>query len=186
MGPAAFVGAWALAGAVTDRAYSPIDDTISRLAAIGADTRPLMTAGFIVFGTAVTAFAIALREVVDGPAWITAAGTGIATLAVAAAPLEHSSFVDGLHALFAGAGYLTLAATPLLAARPLLGRGHRRLGLGAVIAGCVSAAMLVATVAGPATGLFQRLGLTCTDLWLAATGIAIARGSLDRALPAGR
>ena len=48
-----------------------------------------------------------------------AAMTGVATLAVAAAPLDHSDAIDTLHGACATFGYVTLAATPLLAARPL-------------------------------------------------------------------
>src|SRR6202011_5852755 len=46
IGPAAFVTAWATTGAAT-KGYSPIDDAISRLAAVGTTTRPFMTAGFV-------------------------------------------------------------------------------------------------------------------------------------------
>src|SRR5258708_7519274 len=61
IGPAAFVGAWALGGALKE-GYSPTNDAISRLAAIGASTRPLMTSGFVCFGIAVPAYALALRR----------------------------------------------------------------------------------------------------------------------------
>jgi hypothetical protein len=138
IGPAVFVGAWALSAAVTSRDYSSIDDAISRLAAVGADTRPLMTAGFIGFGIALPIYATALRQTVGGVAWLTAAATGIATLGVAAAPLEYSATVDRWHGVFAGIGYVTLAATPLLAAGPLRRRGHRALAAFGVAAGVVS------------------------------------------------
>ena len=171
----AFATAWAIGG-VTKAGYSPVHDAISRLAAIGSSARPLMTAGFIAFGVAVPVYATALRRAVDGPAWITAALTGISTLAVVAAPLEHSTTVDHWHAVFAGTGYVTLAATPLLAARPLAAAGHRGLARFGVGAGVVSAISLALTTSGAPTGLFQRLGLTSGDLWLAASGIAIAAG----------
>lgn len=48
-GPVAFIGAWVSAGLVTE-GYSPVSDTISRLAAQGAPTRPLMTAAPVAFG----------------------------------------------------------------------------------------------------------------------------------------
>jgi len=71
--------------------------------------------------------------VVGGAAWLTAAATGVATLAVSATPLDRSSAVDTWHGLFAGLGYVTLAATPLLAVRALLQQGHSGLaGLGVV------------------------------------------------------
>ncbi|MCU1401353.1 MAG: hypothetical protein JWN62_4462 [Acidimicrobiales bacterium] len=179
VGPGAFAAAWVIGGA-TKAGYSPVHDAISRLAAIGSSTRPLMTGGFIAFGLAVPVYATALRRFVDGPAWITAAATGISTLAVAAAPLEHSTTLDHWHAVFAGLGYVTLAATPLLAARPLAAAGHRNLARFGVAAGVVSAISLALTTSGAPTGLFQRLGLSAGDVWLAASGIAIAAGELGR------
>ncbi len=86
VGPAAFVGAWTAAGLRT-RGYSPVTDAISDLAAIGASTRSLMTAGFVVDGIGLTAFGLSMRTAVEGRAWMAAVATGVATLGVAAAPL---------------------------------------------------------------------------------------------------
>lgn len=181
IGPAGFIGAWAVGAAITSAPYSSIDDAISRLAAVGADTRWLMTAGFVTFGVSLPVYAWALRSRVPGRAWITAAATGVATLAVAATPLDRSDTVDRLHAVFAGIGYLTLAATPLLAARPLLAMGHRRLARTGIAAGVTSALALAATTSGLPTGLFQRVGLTVSDAWIIATAVAITRGLGERA-----
>ena len=175
IGPAAFVSAWVVGGA-TKAGYSPVHDAISRLAAIGSSARPLMTAGFVTFGLAVPMASLAFRRAIDGPAWIAAAVTGVATLAVAAAPLDHSSAVDSLHAVFAGVGYISLAAAPLFAARPLARDGHRTLAALGVGAGAIAAVSLALTTTGLPTGLFQRLGLTAGDVWLASAGIAIAAG----------
>lgn len=178
VGPASFIAAWAAGAATTNRDYSSVNDAISRLAAVGADTRPLMTSGFIAFGVALPVYSIALRSVVRGPAWITAAATGLATLAVAAAPLDRSATLDTWHAIFAGLGYVTLAATPFLAAKPLIAAGHGALAKFGVALGSVSSVCLVLTTANVPTGLFQRLGLTATDLWIAASALAIATGRL--------
>ena len=62
VGPAAFIGAWSVGAAVTSREYSSIDDAISRLAAVGADTRALMTTGFVGFGVGLPVYAWALRR----------------------------------------------------------------------------------------------------------------------------
>jgi len=176
--PAAFISGWAVGAAVTDRDYSSIEDAISRLAAVGADTRTLMTAGFVGFGVGMPLFAAALRRAVGGGAWIAAAATGIATLAVAATPLERSTSVDSWHAVFAGLGYVTLAATPLLAAQPLLRLGNRGLAALGIACGSVSAVSLVLASTSLPTGLFQRVGLTVTDLWVATSAIAILRGRI--------
>ena len=177
LGPAAFLGAWITGAFVTDVDYSPIDDPISRLAAVDAPTRPLMTAGFIGFGLGVSAFAVALRRRVPGPAWIAASTSAVATVLVAATPLDRSDTVDRLHGLFAGAGYIGLALTPLLAAPHLVRAGRSGLGLAGFGAGAVSAGALVLSLAGPPTGLFQRLGLTAGDVWImsAAASMLIGR-----------
>ena len=183
IGPAAFIGAWVLSAAVTSGEYSSIDDAISRLAAVGADTRPLMAAGFVGFGIALPIYATALRRSVGGASWVTAAATGIATLAVAATPLDHSAAVDRWHGVFAGIGYVTLAATPLLAARPLISQGHRALARFGLVAGAVSAISLMLTTTALPSGLFQRLGLTAGDVWIAASALAIAGGRIGVATP---
>jgi hypothetical protein len=169
VGPASFVTAWALAGAVTDRTYSPVRDTISRLAAVGADTRPLMTTGMIAFGVALPASAVAWKATLGGRAWILVAATGISTLAVAATPLDHSELVDRLHEVAAAAGYITLAAIPLAARTGLISRGFARHAAVGTALSIVSAASLVVSLAVEQTGLFQRLGLTVIDLWLVAS-----------------
>ena len=184
VGPAAFVGAWAVGGLSTARAYSPVHDAISRLAAVGADSRPLMTAGFVASGGAVPTYSLALRRVVAGPAWLAAAATGVATLGVAALPLDRSPRIDTWHGVAAGLGYVTLAATPLLAARPLLAHGLRSLGWSGVAAGITSAVALALTTTGVPHGLFQRIGLSASDAWLVASAVAIATGRLVPAAPA--
>lgn len=178
IGPVAFIIAWVIGAAVTSESYSSIDDAISRLAAVGSDTRGLMTAGFVTFGLSLPVFAWALRSTVPGRAWITATVTGLATLAVAAAPLDRSDTVDRLHGIFAGIGYLTLSAMPLLAARPLLAMGQGRLARLGAAAGVVSAIALALTATGLPTGLFQRVGLTVNDAWIIATALAIRRGDI--------
>ncbi len=151
-GPVAFVSAW-LAGGALRPGYSPVEDAISELAAVGSSTRPLMTAGFVAFGVGVGVYAAALRTAVPGPAWITAAVTGLATLGVAGFPLDVSPTLDLVHGGFATLGYVTLAATPLLAARPLAASGHPRAAIASAAIGVASGLVLAATVLGPAHGL---------------------------------
>ena len=111
-GPLAFISAWTLGAVGTGMDYSSIDDAISRLAAMGADTRWLMTAGFVVFGISLPVFGGALRRTLTGGAWLAAVLTGLATLGVAATPLDRSAAVDTLHGIFATAGYVSLVAVP--------------------------------------------------------------------------
>lgn len=179
IGPAGFIGAWVIGAAITEAPYSSIDDAISRLAAVGSDTRWVMTAGFVTFGMSLPVYAWALRSTIPGRAWITATVTGLATLAVAAAPLDRSGMVDSVHGIFAGIGYLALAATPLLAHAPLLALGHRRLARLGLAAGLTSAIALTLTATNLPTGLFQRIGLTVSDAWIIATALAIRRGGIN-------
>lgn len=177
VGPVSFIAAWSILGA-RKPGYNPIEDHISRLAAQGVTERPAMTAGFVAFGVGLPLYAVALRRAVDGPAWVAAAATGIATLGVAAFPLDGPAG-DGAHAAAAGLGYATLAATPLLAARPLARAGLPRWSVFSWAAGAGSAACLLATTAGPVTGLLQRAGLTIGDAWIVASAAAMWRGRLS-------
>ena len=136
LGPAAFVGAWAVLGTRIP-GYDPTQDAISRLAADGAPDQAWMTAGFVAFGVGVPLFGLALRDALDGPAWTTAVATGLATLGVAAFPLDGWAG-DTPHNVAAGLGYVTLAATPLLAAGPLARLGHRRAALASRVLGAAS------------------------------------------------
>ena len=113
----------------------------------------------------------------------TIAAFAIATLLVAATPLEGSPTIDTWHGFFAGVGYITLAATPLVAARPLARQGHRALSRAGMLAGLISVSSLLLTTTSLPTGVFQRIGLTTTDLWIALSAVAIVtnRISLVRA-----
>jgi len=176
VGPVAFIGAW-LTGAVTTAVdYSMVDDAISRLAAVGADSRALMTSGFVAFGVAVPIFGVALRRHVGGLGWVGAVTTGLATLAVAATPLDRSATVDTLHGVFATVGYIALIAVPTLSFGPLRLAGHSRLAAAGAVAATVSTASLALSSTTLPTGLFQRLGLTSTDLWIIALAISITTG----------
>jgi hypothetical membrane protein len=177
IGPAAFIGAWAV-GSTNNRGYSIIDDAISRLAQVGAETRPLMTTGFVAFGIGVPLFATALGHVTASRVWTTGVATGLATIAVAAVPLGQSSAADTWHGAFATIGYVTLAVTPLLAVRSLVERGHRGLARLGIVSAAVSATSLLLSTTRLPTGLFQRIGLTAGDIWIVASALAIVSGRL--------
>ncbi len=168
LGPCAFVAAWAVAGVVAE-GYSPVDEAISRLAAVGAPTRPLMTAGFLAFGAGMAAFAAGLRSASDGWAGLAALAAGCCTVGVAAVPLDGGH--DGLHGALAGLGYGALVAVPLLAAEPAGRRSAVAVGTAVVAGACLAASV---AVEGP-DGLLQRLGLALLDGWLVATAVRMAR-----------
>jgi hypothetical protein len=162
------VAAWSILGATADD-YNPSQDAISRLAGVNAPTRGAMTAGFVAFGIGVPLYALALRDELEGRAWISAVATGLATLGVAAAPLDRSASGDLVHGAFATIGYATLAGVPWLAAGSLRGRSVRLSRLAAL----ASATALAATVFGPYHGLLQRLGLTIGDAWIVTHSLRI-------------
>ena len=172
VGPLAFVGAWAVGGAVAE-GYSPQEDAISELAAVGATTRTLMTAGFVLFGAGTALFSVALRQAFGRPAAVAAVAAGCCTIAVAAVPLDTGH--DGLHGVFAGAGYAVLVAVPACAAWSP-GRRLPVAGLAAATTAVAAGACLLASVviAGP-DGLLQRVGLTLVDAWIAVTALRLWR-----------
>lgn len=177
VGPAGFITAWVVSGALTD-GYAAVDDAISRLAAVDAPTRMLMTGGFVVFGVGVLGYASALRHGLAGWSWAAAATSAIATLGVAASPLDRSAALDTAHGVFAGIGYVALAATPLLAIAPLRRAGRSSWARAATGATAVAATCLALTLTGARQGLFQRIGLGAGDLWIMATAVALARDLL--------
>jgi len=181
VGPVVFVASWAISGATTS-GYSNVDGAISDLAAVGAPTHVAMTVSFVVFGIGVVAFGFALREALDGPAWIAAVVTGMCTIGVAATPL-HGWSGDTVHGAFAVAGYAAIVAIPLLAAAPLAAAGHRVWARASVVLAVVAAACLVATSNGAAHGLWQRLGLTIADAWIVASAAYLVTRP-GRAIPA--
>ncbi len=133
-----------------------------------------MTTGFVVFAVGVPISALALRDEIPGRAWILATATGLATLGVAAFPLG-SPASDRVHGAFATLGYATLAAIPLVAARPMNAQGRTGWARFSVASGVISGVSLLATVLGPWHGLFQRIGLSAADVWLIATSVDILR-----------
>jgi hypothetical protein len=165
VGPAAFVSAWVVNGIRAEH-YDPLVDPISRLAASGAMTRPLMTTGFLAFSAGIAAFAAALHADLPGRAWIAAAVNAAATVGVASAPLDAG--LDNLHAAFAFTGYASLAAMPVVAGRTPAER---------LVAVPIALALLGSIAFDGHTGLLQRTGLTLGDAWIVATAIGVMRGA---------
>jgi hypothetical protein len=134
-----------------------------------------MSLGFVAFGVGVPLFGLALREVLPGLAWVAAVVAGVATLGVAALPLDVSGTVDALHGVAAVTGYVALAALPLLAAGPLHRGGRHRDAALSLAAGLVIGGLLVLTPVPSINGLAQRAGLAVGDLWIITASIAILR-----------
>lgn len=173
VGPAAFIAAWGILGAVASN-YSAVRDPISRLAASGASTRGAMTAGLVALGSGLVCSAIVLRDELPGPAWALAAGTGVSALGVAAAPLG-SPLSDDIHGVVATLGYATLAATPVAASVAMARKFPRHWRRASMVVGAVCGLCLLASAVVPARGLFQRVGLTSGHLWVMVTCSSVLR-----------
>lgn len=173
-GPAAFVSAWVIGGTIKD-GYSPVSDTISRLAERGASTRPLMTAGFVGFGVLMPLYGRELGRILGSRATGAAvAASGVGTLLVAAFPVTAAGGTtgDSVHYLAAGLAYAANVVAPLVAARRLPWPVARCASY-AVAAG-VGAALVGSLRADEVTGLLQRTGLTLFDAWAVALAVGLA------------
>ena len=176
-GPCAFVGAWLVAGLQTE-GYAPLRNAISELAREGADTRPLMSAGFVLFGVLVPVWAVLLRRVLGAGVAVAATLAGVATLGVALLPLtsEGGQPQDVGHAVVAGLGYVGMALTPLLAVAPLRRLDLTRAAATSAVVGGVSVLALVGSVVvTQRSGGLQRLGLTVVDAWHVVVAVWVLR-----------
>lgn len=158
--PLSFVGAWLLAGSRTP-GYSAVTDHVSDLAAVGAPTRPLMTAGLLGFGVLAPLWASTLE---DRRTRLAVTAGGLGTLGVAAAPLG-ASFGDGPHVAAAAVAYVGMALAPALGGRSL---GAPRTSVALTV---VAGALLVGSTLGHADGALQRAGLGVTDAWMAVQAV---------------
>ncbi len=177
VGPCAFVGAWLVSGLQTD-GYEPLRDAISQLAREGAETRPLMNTGFVVFGVLLPVWAVLLRKVLGTGVAIAVTVAGLATLAVGLLPLtrEGGQPQDVAHGVAAGIGYVGMALTPLLAVAPLRRLGHTRAAATSAVVGAVSVVALICSVlVQQRGGGFQRLGLTVVDTWHVVVAVWVLR-----------
>ena len=176
VGPAAFISAWAVSGAITP-GYSPIRDHISDLAAVDAPTRVLMNLGFAAFAVSVGAATLPARRYLGAPAAVVLGANVVLTIGIALAPLGKSADGDRAHAVVAGLGYLALAAMAPSAA-PTLAKRSRRLGFASVAVGVASLTCLGLSLVRPEAGFWQRAGIVTTDAWLIAMGaLAVMRPS---------
>lgn len=176
VGPAAFIGAWAVLG-TRAAGYSPIENPISRLAAVDAPTRVAMTGGFVAFAAGVALYATEASRAISPATALAAGATAVATLGVGALPLG-SDLGDMPHAIAAGSAYTALALTPIAGGAALRRSGRTGLARVSVAVGLTTGALLAASASGTSmTGLLQRAGLTLGDIWIATTAIAVTKPS---------
>lgn len=182
VGPVAFVLAWVVAGLGTE-GYSPVDEAISRLAAVDATQRTVMTLGFVAYGAYLLAAVPVLARSSIGRCAPAVAVNALATWAVAALPLDRSDAIDVAHGVAATIGYASLAAAPALAAGPLGATGRRRAAIASAVTSVAIAVALSLSAVVDANGLAQRLGLGIGDAWLIVVGVALGTGRLAPSAP---
>ena len=170
-GPGLFIGAWILSGLLVG-GYSPLEDAISDLAAVDAPTRAMMSFGFAAYGIGVGTSAWPLRRFVGKPGAIALGLNAALTLGVLLTPIGRSSDTDLLHTMFAALAYVSLALVGPLAAPALQRRGFT-LPMLSLVVGLVTIVLLSRSLGKTAPGLFQRLGLTTTHVWLMSIGFAV-------------
>lgn len=165
--PVGMIGGWTVAAALQD-GFDPVRETISALAASDATAPWVMTAGLALTGVAHVVTAAGLRPLPRLARAGHAVG-GLATLAVAALPVDAFSHP---HGVAAGVGFGALALWPAAAWRPGA-TGVRRRGVALGAAGVLTG-LLVLFVAelqgltpdgGAATGLTERLVAGAQALW---------------------
>jgi hypothetical membrane protein len=182
--PVLLIGGWTLAAAQQRVRFDPAVETISALAAHGADDRWIMTAALAGLGVCHVVTAAALRPAATAGRLLLAGG-GIATVLVAAFPLPADDSGSTPHGIAAGAGFLTLAVWPALAGR----RSARAPAVLRPAAGVPAAAVLLGLVAWfgaelaadrGLVGLSERAAAGAQALWPLAV-VVLARREMARA-----
>ncbi len=117
--PVFLVGGWTLGASRRRGGFNSVTDTISALAARGADDRWIMTSALAGLGICHVVTAIGLRPAAL-PGRVLHATGGVATVLVAAFP-QPVVGSSRAHVLAAGLGFISLSVWPLFASRR--GRG---------------------------------------------------------------
>lgn len=125
-----------------------------------------MNAGFLIYSAGVAAAAFGLRALIGAPSAVALGINAAATLGVWSTPLGESIQIDRWHLAFAASGYAALVLAAGLASVRFRRQQKARQALIALAVGVVTATSLLAVLAGTWNGLFQRIGLSTSDIWL--------------------
>jgi len=115
--PVLLIGGWTVAAARQRGGFDPVVETISALAARGADGRWVMTTALAGLGLCHLTTALALRSAAT-PGRVVLGVGGAATVLVAAFPQPAGDGSSAAHTAAAGVAFAALAGWPLLAADP--------------------------------------------------------------------
>src|ERR1700712_983976 len=165
LAPIVLVGGWNLASSAQTDSYDGLRDSLSALAAYGADHRGIMTWAFVLLGLAHLGTALLLRGAARPGRLLHALG-GLATIAVALLPLSSES--DGIgHAVAATVAFVALALWPAFAARsdgpPVLRPAAMRTA--SVVLMLLVGWFAVALVIGNLVGLAERVAALAEAIW---------------------
>lgn len=164
--PVALIGGWTLAQTRQSGGFDPVLDTISALAARGADDRWIMTVGLFVLGTCHLVTAAGLTEAAPVGRILLALG-GAATIVVAASPQPAAAHIPA-----AAVSFGALALWPAFSALP-----DRPKGIAATVVMLVLLAWLgVELRDGNQLGLSERLLAGFQALWPLFIVLVIVRG----------
>ena len=114
--PVLLVGGWSVAAAQQIGGFDPVVESISALAASGADRRWIMTSALAGVGVCHLTTALGLRTAADPGRVLLAAG-GVGTVLVAASPLPAGNGSSTAHAIAAGMAFGALGLWPALSWR---------------------------------------------------------------------
>lgn len=165
--PVLLIGGWTVAARLQPGGFDPVVETISALAAHGADHRLVMTAALAGLGACHLTTALALRPAAL-PGRVVLGVGGVATALVAAFPQPADGSGSAAHTAAAGVAFVSLGAWPLLAGRrgpwpPL--RPAVTLAAGAVLLGLVGWFFAELSADGDRVGLSERVAAGAQSLW---------------------
>lgn len=168
--PVLLIGGWTVGAARQQDGFDPVVETISALAAYGADDRWVMTTALAGLGLCHLTTAAALRGAAPAGRAILAGG-GVATVLVAVFPLPADDGSSIAHTAVAGTAFLALAVWPALAGRrgdstvpgPL--RPAVSVAAAAVLLGLVGWFGAELTSDSDRVGLSERVAAGAQSLW---------------------
>jgi Protein of unknown function (DUF998) len=166
--PVLLIGGWTLAAGRQRGGFDPAVETISALAAHGADDRSLMTTALAGLGACYLTTALALRSAAV-PGRVLLAVGGVGTLLVAAFPLPAGGGGSAAHTAAAAVSFVSLAAWPLLAGRSASEVAALRpavsIAAGAVLLGLVGWFFVELVADTDRVGLSERVAAGAQSLW---------------------
>lgn len=182
--PVLLIGGWTLAAARQPASFSSVRDTISALAAHGANDRQIMTAALVGLGASHVITSVSLRGVAGAPGRAVLMIGGLATVAVAAFPLPVTGG-SGAHTLAAATAFGCLAVWPFLSsttpptsravsAVPWGVRRRTAVAAGAGLSALV-AAFYLSLLGGNAVGISERVAAGAQALWPLAVVLSARR-----------